>query len=188
MGVEVKDVFGNFIKCRGGWNDPKNVDQMLSAVTTVHNARLQEGYTSTYSNACVECCKLLNEHQDKSGCPFHCYKPIHWRTGNPKTSTIIKNALHRNSKEGASYVAHGDSPLTPWELMSFRTYLLATNNLYDFSTWLMTLVSVKLFLRESEAATIKIEDFVNDLNVLNEGGTISGVAVTVDVCLSIFQV
>jgi hypothetical protein len=155
---------------------------MLSAVTAIHNARSQVGYDKNYSDACPDCRNILIQNNDKFGCHIHICNPVHWRTGNPKTSTIIRNALRNNTKQGSNYLSQGDSPLTPWEVLSFRTFLLARNDLFDFSTWLFTLISIKLFLRESECAAIKIEDFVQDLFIVNDIGVVSGIAVKIEVC------
>ena len=39
-GNPVKDVFGEEIKCQGGWNNPKNAEQYLAAIGCIHAARI----------------------------------------------------------------------------------------------------------------------------------------------------
>ena len=42
------DVFGIDLTSYGGWNDPKNVDQLLSAVGAIHSARGHRGQYEDY--------------------------------------------------------------------------------------------------------------------------------------------
>lgn len=79
----------------------------------------------------------------------------------------------------ASYVPNGSTPVSPWEFLQFRSYLLQSNDKWDLQTFVMTLLSIKLFLREEEAGRIRIEDFREDLFLINELGEIEGVALTI---------
>jgi hypothetical protein len=73
-----------------------------------------------------------------------------WRRGNPRTAVVVKNTFKQSNIDGSGYVAEGDSALTPWELLSLRDRLLSTNSLWDLEFWVMTLIAIKLFLREDE--------------------------------------
>jgi hypothetical protein len=50
----VLDVFGDPILCDGDWKDPGNSNQFLSAVTSVHAARAQNGPYKTPCMICTE--------------------------------------------------------------------------------------------------------------------------------------
>ena len=58
----VKDNFGNIVVCDGKWNDPKNVDQLLSAVGAIHAARGQRGPYEDCCNECIELDKVGKYH------------------------------------------------------------------------------------------------------------------------------
>ncbi|CAK4949207.1 unnamed protein product, partial [Aphanomyces euteiches] len=122
------DVLGRPIVCQGGWNDPRNVDQMLSAVTVVHSARGQRGGFSDRCDACFH----ESDNNNYLGCRYHRGSPRLWRTGSPKLSELVENTAKSSWKESSDYIAQGDSPLSPWELMDILTNLLASNNDLDF--------------------------------------------------------
>lgn len=144
--VILADVEGNPIRCQGTWNDPNNVNQLLSAVGAIHEARNQGG---AYFNSCEDCIDIYTRLNDKSGCRFHTTAQL-WRRGNPRTAVVVKNTFKQSNIDGSGYVAEGDSALTPWELLSLRDRLLSTNSLWDLEFWVMTLIAIKLFLREDE--------------------------------------
>ena len=68
------DVLGRPVVCQGGWNDPRNVDQMLSAVTVLHSAR---GQCGAFSERCDTC---FRKSDDKNvlGCRYHRGSPRLW--------------------------------------------------------------------------------------------------------------
>lgn len=167
----IKDVFGNIILCEGSWKDPKNAEQLISAVGALHAAK---GHRETFYDSCEDCIKAEN-----IGCRFHRGSPLLWRKGNPKNCTLIEDVLNKNTKDGSDYVAEGDSPLTPWELMDIRQHLVNSNDLFDFQIFVMILLSVKLFLRADEICSLKIENFNQDLFVLSEKRFVEGLAVTI---------
>lgn len=81
--------------------------------------------------------------------------------------------MEYSRQEKAFYKATGDTPISPWELLKFRTYLMSTNNLWDLQMYVMTLVSIKLFLREEEIGGMRINHFMSDLFVINDSGDIN---------------
>lgn len=167
----VLDIFGNSIVCQGKWKDPKNVDQLISAIGAIHAAK---GHRECFFDSCKDCIDDGN-----LGCRFHRGNPLFWKKGNPKNCDLLENIINKNSKDGSSYVSHGDSPITPWELIDIREHLINSNNLYDLQIITMILVSVKLFLREDEVSSLRIESFIQDLFVVTPEGYIEGLAVSV---------
>ncbi|KAI3650647.1 hypothetical protein MP228_004128 [Amoeboaphelidium protococcarum] len=148
----VKDIFGNVVLCRGGWNDPKNVEQCNTAITVLHEERGNRGQF-------IESCKLcLSELENgvNHGCRRHLMNPCVWRKGDPTQSEIVQNAQRLSSRAGAAYRPEGDSPLTPYELRDFGEACMSNNKLADYQLFVMVLIGCKLFLREHELAQLKI--------------------------------
>jgi len=73
----------------------------------------------------------------------------------------------------------GSSAITPWELLDIRTNLLSTNSIHDLQSWVMILISIKLFLRSDELVHIRIQDFVSDLCFEAKDGSISMLGIKV---------
>jgi hypothetical protein len=63
----------------------------------------------------------------------------------------MENVKKQSLRDGERYRADGDSPLTPSEFLTLRTRLLSSHKIEDFQFWVLLLLSVKLFLRSSEA-------------------------------------
>lgn len=165
----ILDIFGNPILCEGSWKDPKNVDQFIAAIGTIHAAR---GHREQFFESCASCI----EDEQNLGCRFHRGNPLLWRRGNPKNCSLLENVISKNTKVGSGYVAKGDSPLTPWEIADMRECLVNSNNLFDLQLYVMILLSIKLFLREEELASIKIESFNEDLFVISSTGFVEGLS------------
>ncbi|KAI3645930.1 hypothetical protein MP228_008858 [Amoeboaphelidium protococcarum] len=177
-GNAVKCVYGHDIKCQGGWNMPQNVDQLLSAVSVLHDSRNQRG---EYRDICEECIQR-SERGDRSGCRFHPMAPRIWLGGDPKNSSLMTNMQRLNSRDGCSYVSEGSQPLTPWELLRLREYFISKNDAKSFMMWTMIIVSIKLFLRNDEVTDLKIHDprlencLNKDLATFQSDGSISSLA------------
>jgi hypothetical protein len=95
-GNVVRDIFGNIIYCQGGWIDPGNAHQFISAIGTIHKARNQKG---TYIHPCDTC---LSEQQKNNfhGCRIHPFNPQYWRKGDPTCDELVVCALKQSSNEG----------------------------------------------------------------------------------------
>ncbi len=76
------DVLGKEVKSIGGWNNPNNVKQFLSAISVIHRANDQRGQYVQKCEACVAL-NAANNTVISPGCRFHLYKPRHWTGGNP---------------------------------------------------------------------------------------------------------
>jgi hypothetical protein len=73
-------------------------------------------------------------------------------------------------------MAKGDSPLTPTELLKLRGRLLSSNSLFDFEIWVMIIIACRLFLREDEVSSLKIEDVVPEITSVKSNGYVEGIA------------
>jgi hypothetical protein len=181
-GSAVKDVFGKEVMCQGSWNDPKNVEQLISAIGAIHQSRNQRG---PYEEPCGDCLKLEEQGLGHQGCRFHYGRPAIWSRGNPKHSEILEYCVKQTAKEGATYQPDGDSPLTPWELLDIRTNLISSNELWDFELWLLILISCKMSLREDEVSELQdfhpenIQSLNYDLFVVSETGNVEGITLNI---------
>ena len=68
------------LACQGGWNDPDNARQMLTAVGAIHESRGQRG---VFSDKCLDCWQL-DARGSHSGCRIHRENTKLWRTGTPR--------------------------------------------------------------------------------------------------------
>ena len=157
------DVLNKPVFCQGGWNDPRNVDQCLSALGAIHSSRGQVG---VFEDRCVMCRNAQKQHK---GCRIHPGKPQVWRKGNPCKTALVKDVMARSRKDGSGYVAEGDCALTPFEVMNMRNVLLSSNNIEDMRLYVMILLSIKLFLRSNEVVKLKIEDIIKEVSVVSNG-------------------
>ena len=91
----VLDVNGDRIICVDQWDDIINVNQFLSAVSAVHNTINQGGL---YKDHCAECQADLFRVGTSNGCFNHTGSSLFWRSGNPRSSTVVKDALQECKK------------------------------------------------------------------------------------------
>lgn len=171
----VRDVNGVPINCTGDWKDPDNVKQLTSAVGACHQAA---GLDGLYIERCADCHLAWNENSTM-GCQYHLGHPNMWRKGNPCTANLLKNEVRRWNCEGADYEVRGDSPLTPWEVVSLRHRLCSSGNLMDLCFFTIVIIAIKLFLRSDEFVNIKFEDIRWDLTSFQDDGNIHGLVVEI---------
>lgn len=151
-GHPIKDIEGNYVYCDQRWNAPKVVKQFGSAVAALHKAK---GHIGEYQVPCDDCCVIDrsgDEHGNRFGCKMHRGNPLLVARGLPNSSETIINAIKQTLKDGERYVESGDTPLTAFELLKVRQRLLSTNDPQDFQLCVLILISVRLFLRSSEAS------------------------------------
>jgi hypothetical protein len=134
----IMDVLGRPMFCNGGWNDPRNVLQFNSAVIALHSSHNQRGQ---YLERCIECVNLERSGSGHLGCQFHRGNPCIWRKGCPVDSGDVENAVKQSSKDGETYEPNGDSPLSPFELIQIRNYLISSNTIENFQLWVLMLIS-----------------------------------------------
>ncbi|KAJ3287457.1 hypothetical protein HDU76_007820, partial [Blyttiomyces sp. JEL0837] len=144
-GEPVFDTAGNKIKSIGGWNDPKIMNQFLSAMTRLHKSRKQ---TSAYQDICKLCAR------DGKGCHEHSQKAFLFPRGNPRNREDVQNTVHDITIDKGGYEENGDKPLLPPELMMIRDKLLSSNDKKDLQMWVMILLAIKLFLRADEVINL----------------------------------
>jgi hypothetical protein len=133
--------------CQGGWNDPKNVKQCLSAISVLHATRQQRGQ---YNDSCASCWQDIHRDVESTGCFHHRGNAILWRSGDPALSEIVENTKKTSAKESLDYVVQGNFALMINELAIIRQRLVASSSIYDYQIWVMILVGVHLFLRSEE--------------------------------------
>lgn len=148
-GVPVLDRMGNPVLCQGGWNDPENVRQMLSAVGALHASRDQRGQYHDRCEACWSQYSTLRESLKSyfTGCFHHTGNPTLWRRGDPMQSVDVENAKRFSDRESQSYQAHANLALLVDELLAIRERAVLSGSL---KIWVMSLISVHLFLRSDE--------------------------------------
>jgi hypothetical protein len=92
-----------------------------------------------------------------------------------------KNAYKQSAKIGADNEVNGSTPLTPMELLLLRRSWLSSNKLVDLQSWVMTLIAVKLFLRDSELSGsdsdnnptgLQINSFVPAISIVTPNGLV----------------
>ncbi|KAJ3233366.1 hypothetical protein HDU81_002299 [Chytriomyces hyalinus] len=179
----VLDIFGNQVLCQGGWNDPKNVAQLLTALTSVHQA-LGVEENEPYCDPCDACIAL-----DKAGERYGCDScrgrgmPRLWRRGNPCRNIDVKNTMARSTRKGAGYQSVGDSPLTPQELLNIRQHLMG-KGVVGFQEWTMLLCGSFLFCGVQKTEPVEHQSRTDyncinwDITVFSPNGEIEGLGFT----------
>jgi hypothetical protein len=162
----VNDIFGSPILCEGGWNDPGNGNQFLTAMTSLHDTRDQKG---PFRAPCSTCIEQWKKNQESNGCRFHPGEIRIWRTGNPRNSDIVRNAYREFTQELFDYEVRGSYQLLPVELLEIRKLLISTNKLDDLQLYCIIMVSIHLFLRHDEFSNIRVDDIQRDLSVFKDG-------------------
>ncbi|MGH7974033.1 MAG: hypothetical protein ACREBR_00805, partial [bacterium] len=166
----VLDALGKPMTCMGGWNDPDNVAQLLSAVRVCHEAM---GHRGDYGDRCEDCI-AANKAGNFMGCLPHQGTPLVYCKGNPTMTELLRNEMKKSKKDASAYTPEGDVPLVPTELLLLRNYLVSSNDIAKFQTYVMVLVSTKLFLRANEVINLRIEDILLPYsNTRLDGATIS---------------
>jgi hypothetical protein len=140
-GEAVLDRNGVNVLCQGGWNDPENVSQLMSAVSALHAARGQRGQ---YTDYCDACWAAFNQENSSTGCFHHMGAPRFWRSGDPTMCDIVENTKRASTKASIRYQSKGNFALMINELMAIRQRLVSSSSLYDYGTWTMILLGVHL--------------------------------------------
>ncbi|KAI9324302.1 hypothetical protein DFJ73DRAFT_966423 [Zopfochytrium polystomum] len=180
-GTAIVDVVhGQPIMCQGGWNDPMSANSFVSVISGIHRSRNQGG---PFLEDCPRCKALetpptqepelpaVHQHEPSTtaastGCHAHRFRPMLYRMGNPLHCSTVRDALHNSSDAAATYVAEGDTGLTPWELLDVRRRLLSGNSLWELMIWTMVLIGAKLFLRSAELLDLQFSSEL-DYNCIN---------------------
>ena len=152
-GGSVVDICGNPILSTGAWKAPINLKQFNSAVTALHVAFDHDGPYQAQCEACLS-------SRDCRGCRSHLYTPRLVSRGNPVYDQCIRAEKRQNKKDGKKHRVKGAQPLTPFQLLALRNYLLSSNSLINLQLYVMCLVGVRLFLRWDEICGEKHGVFV----------------------------
>ncbi len=72
--------------------------------------------------------------------------------------------------------AKGDSPLTPTELLKLRGRLIiSSNSFFDFEIWVMIVIACRLFLREDNVSSLKLEGVLPEITSVKSNGYVEGI-------------
>lgn len=175
-GVSVHDRDGLSVYCQGGWNDPDNVAQFLSAVSNLHAARDQRGQ---YFESCKLCWDRYTNDQSSNGCFHHVGKPRLWRCGNPSCSELVDNTRRSSNRESMNYEKKGNFALMIDEIYTIRQRLISSGSLYDYQIWVMILIGVHLFLRSDELENMQLNHFLVNLTAKDDLGRVDQLVVSV---------
>jgi len=141
-GIPILDVFGAQVLCDGNWKAPNKVTQCVSAISALHTYR---DHTDRYIDVCADC-QAAVAHQPL-GCELHNPQGAHlYRQGNPTTHATLKHTMHHLQQAGADYQPKGASQLLPCDLRQIWRYLLSSQCIVKLQTWVMILMSCKMFL------------------------------------------
>lgn len=172
----VNDVLGNAVLCDGGWKCKSSINQFLGAIGAIHEARGQKG---PFTDHCTACIAAFQSDNSSRGCRWHIDKIRLWRTGSPRSSSIIQNAYKEAEDTCKAHVIRGAYQLIPSELIKMRTALLATNKMDDLQLWCIILISICLFLRHDEYFDMELSHIRWDLSIFKDGIPL---AITIAVC------
>ena len=135
------DENGGIVLAIGEWNDPTIIEQLGSAISAIH---VTSNNTIQYSDKCDECIEKDKKGQ-YYGCHNHRGNIQLWRKGDPRSTELYRNAKKQSMKDGSDYQSSGDSPITPWELMTIRSAKVHTGHIADLQFYVMVLMGTKFF-------------------------------------------
>ena len=164
------------ITASGTWDNPGTCNQLLSAISNLHDAN---GHTGPYSEPCSRCIEKYRQGR-VDACQFHTVR-ILYRTGSPRECRKLKNRYTRLTQvDLADYEPDGASPLLPHELIRVRDALLSRNSLACFQLWVMILFHIQLFLRSSEGCSAEFNQVVSSLTAVNpETGDVQAICIKI---------
>ncbi|KAJ3092383.1 hypothetical protein HK102_007989 [Quaeritorhiza haematococci] len=115
-------------------------------------------------------------------------KVIRWKTGpkeriwrNPRTSTLVQNTYRQVVQDALQngYTREGSTPLTPFELRRIRQYLVSHNALFEYQLWVMTLLCIRMGLRDDEMESLAVESIDWSISKARESGEVVQIAFAV---------
>ena len=87
-GRQIRTVEGVEMVCDGSWTNPKNMNQFLAAISTLHKVKGNHG---EYREPCAACFQRPVDVRYQ-GCEHHPGNPLVFRRGNPRLSERTLNA------------------------------------------------------------------------------------------------
>lgn len=163
----IKDIFGAPITADGGWNNPK-VSLIFRAA--IHVLHVENKRNSEYHDVCEECYNLplVRRH---TGCENHAGFPRFCRRGDPTRDHVFLNTIRNMEKRSKAekYRERGSSQLLPSDLRLLRNNLLSSKSIVKLQFWVITIVSVQLFLRHDEFHDIQMDHFCPSLFSIMNG-------------------
>ena len=175
-GQQIKDIFGNPVRCEGTWTAPMNVTRFVSAVNRLHQLRNHMGQ---YTDKCPNCLALPHERRH-IGCKAHEPRPCFRREGNPiqDGSFLIsyKGILKTLRK---TYKVKGNDQFLPNEVRLIIDHLSTTNDIVSLQTLTMMMIGIKLFLRYDELHNIHLDDIPQELFKMNGPGMLESIVINI---------
>ncbi|MGH7974458.1 MAG: hypothetical protein ACREBR_02935, partial [bacterium] len=105
---------------------------------------------------CSDCIAETNKG-NLLGCRPHQGSPMVWRKGNPTSTELVGNEAKISKRAAFDYRSKDDAALTPWDMFSIRSALLSQNDVINLQTYVMLLLSTKLFLRSAEVINLTVD-------------------------------
>jgi len=147
----------------GLWNDPCCCDGFASAVTHFHENAHKSG--TQYVEKCEGCLQLYNKNLS-IGCNLHKSNPSPSRTGNVMKSRLVVDTM-KFIKMNSNHIVEGANRLTPSDVRDIGEYCISSNDHYNYCLFVLTLVSIDLFLRKMEFSSLHNANFSAQLSVVN---------------------
>ena len=172
----VHDVDCNPVMCLGGWkNINKSKGQLMTTINRIHNNRCTRD-NEKYEKYCKKCRqKLYDQKEDrydfeKDGCASnHRNVPKMFTTCNPVQSNKWQIAKQKYVTD-PGYVTKSASYFLLDQIKTLERHCLTSGNKRKTRTYLILIVSVRLFLRYCEFSQLKIESFDTDKFLADENG------------------
>ena len=171
----VLDVNGDIITCSGEWHCMVSVEQFLTSISAAHRGISQSG---CYRNSCPDCFKDI-DNETGNGCHNHRGRPLFWRTGNPRDSEVVKNALRECSARLVNHKVKSCLQILPTEFQKIRRHLLSSNSLDDLQHYCMSIVSIHLFLRCDDLTKMEMGHYVPHLSSFRSDDTPNSLCIKV---------
>jgi hypothetical protein len=154
--------------CRGTWKCPTNVDSyrgMLKKYSALYPNDLQDsmGYTALCTS-CVAEHELLSSESISLGLSGSCHK----HKNNPRlvplgdvtrTPIVSEEFVLLKARLKKAHERKGNYAITPSEFRKIRAHLMIGNKQENFTTYVMMLLGIKLFLRADEILSFSVEQF-----------------------------
>jgi hypothetical protein len=159
---------GDSMVCDGSWKAPCNVIQFQGAITAIHEAKHQVG---KFVDRCLECVTHRNSNENSTGCFHHKGQYLFFRRGDPTKSTLVYSAIN-NIVKNVMRVEHmviGAYQLLPKEVREIRHALICKSNLEDIQLFVAIIISINLFLRADEMASLDTAKIVPSLCQFQHG-------------------
>lgn len=148
----------------GGWEDPEICDGMVTAIT--HVLENAHGFYNLYGEKCELCAEICDRLGHAASCPQHGTMGARpQRTGNVMVATTVKDAI-AYIKAKSTHLVRGACQVLPSEIRDIRAYCLSSNDTFMLGIYVALLMSVELYLRKIEFASLHEENYIKNMCVM----------------------